>query len=169
MLTTMRDSVGRRLKRLRQEVADRTGARFTQTDLARAIGATKSTVAKWETDVQVPNGRLLVELARALGTTPAYLLTGEQEERPEDAVHDPRELAAADLPFEDETAGVRRLLEHSEGIVRRMTGANPDVSPEELRLRKLDALEGLRLHYQARGMPTDCVYDLRARVVNGTL
>lgn len=34
---------------------------------------------------------------------------------------------------------------------------------------KLDALEGLRLHYQARGMPTDWVYDLRARVVNGTL
>jgi transcriptional regulator with XRE-family HTH domain len=80
-VTIVGQSLGRRLKRLREALADRRGIRFTQSDLAATVGTTKSSVAKWETDAQMPSGPMLVELARILETTPAFLLTGAEEVR----------------------------------------------------------------------------------------
>jgi transcriptional regulator with XRE-family HTH domain len=52
---------------------------MTQDGLARAVGVSRSAVAQWETDRAGQVGSNLARIARALGVSAAYLLTGEQE------------------------------------------------------------------------------------------
>lgn len=59
------------------------------------------------------------------------------------------------------------MMEHFEGVVRRMGGA--DVDPDELVLRKLDVIEGLKRLYGAAGGVPDWVYDMERRIKRGEL
>ena len=46
-------------------------------DVSRATGISPSTFSDWKTGKSTPNGEKLVKIARYLGTTVEYLVTGE--------------------------------------------------------------------------------------------
>ncbi len=50
---------------------------LTQDQLARTVGVTRSAVAQWETGRAGQVGSNLARIARVLGTSAAYLLSGE--------------------------------------------------------------------------------------------
>lgn len=60
-------SIGERLRKLRE-------GKYTQEELAEKMKVHSITISKWETGAQIPHGSRISELARVLGTTPAYLL-----------------------------------------------------------------------------------------------
>ncbi|CAH2600281.1 Helix-turn-helix domain-containing protein [Rhodovastum atsumiense] len=57
--------------------AARRAQRLTQDQLARAVGVTRSAVAQWETGRAGQVGGNLARIARALGTSAEFLLTGQ--------------------------------------------------------------------------------------------
>jgi phage repressor protein C with HTH and peptisase S24 domain len=65
-----------------EEVAERILARmnllgFSQADIMRATEASKGTVSKWLSGMNVPSGKFVTNLAIKLQTTSEWLLTGE--------------------------------------------------------------------------------------------
>ena len=74
----MSEGMAQRIKNLRQEKG------LTLEQVAAVVGVGKSTVRKWETGM-IANMRRdkIADLAKALGTTPAYLMGwNEKEESP---------------------------------------------------------------------------------------
>ena len=71
----MEKGMAQRIKNLRQEKG------LTLEQVADVVGVGKSTVRKWETGM-IANMRRdkIADLAKALGTTPAYLMGWEEEE-----------------------------------------------------------------------------------------
>ena len=76
----MEEGMAQRIKALRQEKG------LTLEQVADVVGVGKSTVRKWETGM-IANMRRdkIADLAKALGTTPAYLM-GWEEDSPEKEV-----------------------------------------------------------------------------------
>ena len=71
----MAEGMAQRIKALRQEKG------LTLEQVADIVGVGKSTVRKWETGM-IANMRRdkIADLAKALGTTPAYLMGWEEED-----------------------------------------------------------------------------------------
>lgn len=71
----MAEGMAQRIKTLRQEKG------LTLEQVADIVGVGKSTVRKWETGM-IANMRRdkIADLAKALGTTPAYLMGWEEED-----------------------------------------------------------------------------------------
>ena len=71
----MEEGMAQRIKKLRQENG------LTLEQVADVVGVGKSTVRKWETGM-IANMRRdkIADLAKALGTTPAYLMGWPEEE-----------------------------------------------------------------------------------------
>ena len=71
----MEEGMAQRIKALRQEKG------LTLEQVAEVVGVGKSTVRKWETGM-IANMRRdkIADLAKALGTTPAYLMGWEEED-----------------------------------------------------------------------------------------
>lgn len=71
----MTDTLGSRIKQLRQAKG------YTQLELAKLVGVTKSSVSQWETglsaNIKLPE---FLELCRILGTDPYYLVFGNDRE-----------------------------------------------------------------------------------------
>jgi DNA-binding XRE family transcriptional regulator len=57
--------------------------KYTQAQLAEAIGAHELTVQRWETDKRAPNAKAMLKLAAALGTTVAYLMGETDDPQPQ--------------------------------------------------------------------------------------
>lgn len=114
-------TVGQRLKDLRYRRGLETGQKLTQEWVAEQVGASKSSVAKWETDAQAPGPDSIVRLAALYDTTPGYIMKGVSgdsgyegaapvEETPEQAV-------AANMP------NVSYLLPRARAIYDRAVGS----------------------------------------------
>lgn len=70
----MEEGMAQRIKALRQEKG------LTLEQVADVVGVGKSTVRKWETGMIANMKRdKIADLARALGTTPAYLMGWDEE------------------------------------------------------------------------------------------
>jgi transcriptional regulator with XRE-family HTH domain len=69
-------TVGQRLRDLRHRLGMKRGERLTQEWLAEQVGASKSSVAKWETDAQPPGPVFQLKLADLYDTTPEYIMKG---------------------------------------------------------------------------------------------
>ena len=67
-------SVGERIKELR------TTKKWTQSELAKAVGLTYIQVGRYETQKSNPSSEVLQKLANALDTTADYLMNGSQDE-----------------------------------------------------------------------------------------
>ena len=72
----MAEGMAERIKNLRQEKG------LTLEQVAAVVGVGKSTVRKWETGM-IANMRRdkIADLAKALGTTPAYLMGWDEKEK----------------------------------------------------------------------------------------
>lgn len=82
-------AIGQRISDLRRELARARGVRkIPQHVIAEEVGVHSGTVTAWETGKQKPVGDNLLSLARMFGTTPEYILHGDEAE-------DKGEVAAA--------------------------------------------------------------------------
>ncbi len=95
---------------------------LTQEQLAHSVGVTRSAVAQWETGRAGQVGNNLVRIARALGTSAAYLLSGDQ-----DAGAAPLPLRGDEMAllraYRDCTTEDRALLVRTAVRLARLTGS----------------------------------------------
>ena len=54
---------------------------ISRNEVAKFMGITRQTIAGWETDVNLPSAKYLVELCLILNTDPNWLLGFEQREQ----------------------------------------------------------------------------------------
>lgn len=81
----MEEGMAQRIKKLRQEKG------LTLEQVADVVGVGKSTVRKWETGM-IANMRRdkIADLAKALGTTPAYLMGWQEDDERKDSPSEPQ-------------------------------------------------------------------------------
>lgn len=131
-------------ERIRWVIEERLGV--THANFARRLGVKPPQLSRWINRPDSPPSEPYLERIAGLGNVPvAWLRYGEGGTGRED------EIAAEDL------------FRHFEGMVRRMGGA--DVAPEELRLRKLDVVDGLTRLYAAQGTVPGWIYELKGRIL----
>jgi transcriptional regulator with XRE-family HTH domain len=131
-------------ERIRWVIEERLGV--THAEFARRLGVKPPQLSRWINRPDSPPSEPYLERIAGLGNVPvAWLRYGEGGTGRED------EIAAEDL------------FRHFEGMVRRMGGA--DVAPEELRLRKLDVVDGLTRLYAAQGTVPGWIYELKGRIL----
>ena len=93
----MEEGMAQRIRTLRQEKG------LTLEQVADVVGVGKSTVRKWETGMIANMKRdKIADLAKALGTTPAYLMGWEEDEAEE------KEISPSELQL---TEGEKVLLD----------------------------------------------------------
>lgn len=152
--------------------AARKGAGLSVDDLAGRVSVHRGTVYRWETQGAVPEDATIRQLAAVLGTSAAWLRYGGseepprevEEERPEDAVHDPREVDTGEV-----SDGGPSLSEFERSI-RAFAGRSDGIDREERRLRILDALDAQKRGYAALSLPVPAwVYRLQAELDAGKL
>ena len=81
----MEEGMAKRIKALRQEKG------LTLEQVADVVGVGKSTVRKWETGMIANMKRdKIADLAKALGTTPAYLMGWNEDEEKKDSPSEPQ-------------------------------------------------------------------------------
>jgi transcriptional regulator with XRE-family HTH domain len=73
-MTTSGEQIGSNIKRARRR------AEISQRELARRVGKTRSSIAKYESGEQTPRAVTLMKLAKALSLTPNDLLAGVESE-----------------------------------------------------------------------------------------
>lgn len=117
----MEEGMAQRIKSLRQEKG------LTLEQVADVVGVGKSTVRKWETGM-IANMRRdkIADLAKALGTTPAYLMGWTQENEEKESSTDELQL----------TDGEKALIK----LLRRVPAADQPIVIEKI-LSALDNQE----------------------------
>ena len=91
----MKEGMAQRIKALRQEKG------LTLEQVADVVGVGKSTVRKWETGMIANMKRdKIADLAKALGTTPAYLMGWEENEEEKDSPSEPQLTEGEQLMLE---------------------------------------------------------------------
>ena len=142
MTSDERRNVGHRIRAAREQRG------WDRGELARRLGVHAGSIARWETGGAVPHAYTVQRIAELAGTTVEWLRTGSGGDRP----------AATRKEADDPVS--------FDAVVRFMGGIG---APGDERLRKLDALEGLRRMLTARGALPDWWYLLRERAEQGTL
>lgn len=143
-----RRAIGHRIRIVRER------AGMDREALASRVGVHAGSIARWETGGSVPHAFTMERIAEACGASAEWLRTG----------HDAAVETAAAGPAENGDAG--DVFASLDVVARFVEGIAP---PGQERLRKLDALEGLRRMLTARGTLPDWWYDLRQKVENGRL
>lgn len=117
----MEEGMAERIKKLRQEKG------LTLEQVAEVVGVGKSTVRKWETGI-IANMRRdkIADLAKALGTTPAYLMGWPEES-------EQKEISPSELQL---TEGEKALIK----LLRRVPAADQPILIEKI-LSALDNQE----------------------------
>ena len=151
MDVTERRAVGRRLREARERMG------VDRPELAERLGVHAGSIARWETGGSVPIPYHMERIAEWAGVDPRWLRHGNP---PEGADEDGRPGGEPPEEVERET---EELFSSLDRVARFLGGIGP---AGEERLRKLDALEGLRRMLTARGLLPDWWYQLRDRVEN---
>ncbi|HEX2201862.1 MAG TPA: helix-turn-helix transcriptional regulator [Longimicrobium sp.] len=138
-----RRAVGHRIRALRE----RRG--WDREALAERLGVHAGSIARWETGGSIPHSYTLERIAALAGGSAEWIRTGHGEPGG----------ASPETEAED-------LFVSLDAMARFVAGMAP---PGEERLRKLDALEGLRRMLTARGALPGWWYTLRERVESGDL
>lgn len=138
-----RRSVGFRLRRVRERLG------WDRTELADKLGVHPGSIARWETGGSVPHRYHLERIAEWGDVDPEWIATG-------------RAPGAEDEPPTTGPEGVAgELFASFDSIARFLGGIGP---AGQEKLRKLDALEGLRRMLTAKGLLPDWWYELRDRI-----
>jgi transcriptional regulator with XRE-family HTH domain len=143
-----RRAIGHRIRVVRER------AGLDREALASRVGVHTGSIARWETGGSVPHAYTMERIAEACGASAEWIRTGQDEAR------DP------DTPAAAETAEAGDVFASLDTVARFVEGIAP---PGQERLRKLDALEGLRRMLTARGVLPAWWYVLKERVENGQL
>ena len=111
----MEEGMAQRIKNLRQEKG------LTLEQVADVVGVGKSTVRKWETGM-IANMRRdkIADLAKALGTTPAYLMGWEEEGAKQEVSPSEPQLSEGEMVLLDL---FRRIPEDRQQLVLQMIRA----------------------------------------------
>ncbi|HEX2091815.1 MAG TPA: helix-turn-helix transcriptional regulator [Longimicrobiaceae bacterium] len=137
-----RVAIGHRLRRVREKLG------WDRGELAERLGIHPGSIARWETGGSVPHRYHLERIAEWGGVESEWILTG----------HDP---AAADEPASGPESEAEELFASLDAVARFLGGIGP---AGQEKLRKLDALEGLRRMLTAKGLLPGWWYQLRDRV-----
>lgn len=109
------ENMARRIKELRQAKG------LTLEQVASVVGVGKSTVRKWETGMIANMKRdKIADLARALGTTPAYLMGWSDDQHSDDIPSPEIQLSEGEKVLIDL---FRRVPEESQQLVLQMIRA----------------------------------------------
>lgn len=148
--------------RMIREIRTRRG--WSQQQLADylEIPSSQADVSRWERGEKRPGYDILEAIARAGGGHAEIFQPGG--ELPLGAI---REAPVHAYGAPDDAATAEMLFEHFEGVVRRMGGKG--VAPEEMELRKLDVVEGLKRLHAAAGAVPAWVYILEGRIKRGEI
>lgn len=142
MVIDERRAIGHRIRTLRERKG------WDREELARRLGVHAGSIARWETGGAVPHAYTLERIAELGGASSEWIRTG-------------RDAQGAAEPGSRVESEAEDLFSSFDAMVRFVEGIAP---PGEERLRKLDALEGLRRMLTARGILPDWWYELRQRV-----
>lgn len=146
-----RRAIGHRIRVARERTGlDREG-------LASRVGVHAGSIARWETGGSVPHAFTMERIAEACDTSVQWLRTGHDEAR---------EAAAAASPDAGAQVDGGDVFASLDAVARFVEGIAP---AGQERLRKLDALEGLRRMLTARGPLPAWWYLLKERVENGQI
>ncbi len=148
MTTDERRRVGFRIRMARERQG------WDRGELARRLGVHAGSVARWESGGAVPHAWTVRRIAELAGTTPEWLTAGEDAEASAGDGGAGEEVRVKTNPF---------TLEAMAPFVAAIA------PPGGERLRKLDALEGMRRMLTARGALPGWWYQLQARVEEGGL
>lgn len=152
MSSNDRRAVGHRIRDLRE----RRG--LSREELAARVGVHAGSIARWETGGSVPHAYTLERIAEICGGSAEYIRTGRGDEASARHAAAPAGGGGGDDGSD--------LFASLDAVVRFVEGMAP---PGQERLRKLDAMEGLRRMLTARGALPDWWYELKERVENGRL
>jgi hypothetical protein len=131
-------------------------------EFAHRLGVKPPQLSRWINRPGSPPGEAyLARMAELGGVSLPWLRYGVGE--PVEVAGD----AGDETALAEDELGARDLFQHFEGMVRRMEGAG--AAPEELRLRKLDVIEGLMRLHAAQGTIPAWVYELRGRILKDEL
>jgi transcriptional regulator with XRE-family HTH domain len=146
MNVAIRRSVGFRLRKVRERLG------WDRTELADKLGVHPGSIARWETGGSVPHRYHVERIAEWGDVDPDWLLTGHEAGGVE---------LSAPPQGEDGGEEAEEMFASLDSIARFVGGIGP---AGQEKLRKLDALEGLRRMLTARGLLPNWWYELRDRV-----
>ena len=141
-----RRAVGHRLRVLRE------GKGWSRDDMAERLGVHAGSIARWETGGSVPHAYTLEKIAELAGASAEWIRSGRNGPAGEGG-------GGTDAEAEDPFASADHAARFVGGIA----------PPGQERLRKLDALEGLRRMLTARGLLPGWWYELQRKVEAGEL